>query len=82
MKKNALFFTLLLFTSSIYSQQWDGSQTFFNQINRYGNIAILPNTNGLPYVDIANNKITIKKLNETFPGTFLEITKDNIFFHY
>lgn len=82
-----LFTCIVLFFATFhsYSQQWNGSQTNVNQISRYGNISIIPTANNLPYIDISNSKINLRKYNVSypnFPENVLEISKDSIYFSY
>ena len=78
--KRLLFVAFLGMSALLaHAQQWAGSTTTSDTIYRYGVTQIRPTSNALPYVQIKNNEISVRKSYGTeYPENYVSITPTNV----
>ncbi|MBR5433234.1 MAG: hypothetical protein IK117_02225 [Bacteroidales bacterium] len=79
MKKVLFLFASCCMAMGAMAQQWAGSSTTSDTIYRYGMVQIRPTSNALPYVQIKNNEISVRKSYGTdYPENYTKITPTSI----
>ena len=78
--KRLLFVAFLGMSALVaHAQQWAGSTTTSDTIYRYGVTQIRPTSNALPYVQIKNNEISVRKSYGTdYPENYTAISPNGI----
>lgn len=78
--KKLLFVAILGMSALVaHAQQWAGSSTTSDTIYRYGITQIRPTSNALPYVQIKNNEISVRKSYGTdYPENYTAISPTGI----